>query len=64
MINTSYAIHTNNINGICQLKGRRVIAFSATTSVAIERFISNCIMKPLIIKFLSEYELLNGISPV
>lgn len=41
-----------------------MFAFSATSSLPHERFINNCIVPPSVLKFKSEYELLNGVSPV
>lgn len=52
------------ITGIWQFKGKKVIAFSATSSIPIERFVNNCIARPFILKFPSEYELIHGISPI
>lgn len=46
-----YMLSTQGLHGIWQLKGRRVFAFSATTSIALERFINNCIDKPAPLKF-------------
>jgi len=42
----------------------KVIAFSATSTASIERVIANNITKPTVIKFLSEYEMVNGTSPI
>jgi hypothetical protein len=42
----------------------KVIAFSATSTASIERVIANNISKPTVIKFLSEYEMVNGTSPI
>jgi hypothetical protein len=41
-----------------------VIAFSATSTPSIERVITNNVTKPTVIKFLSEYEMVNGTSPI
>ena len=41
-----------------------MIAFTATSSTSYERFVNNCITKPTILKFKSEYEMVNGASPV
>ena len=41
-----------------------MIAFTATTSLAHERLIHNCITPPLSLRFKSEYELVNGSCPV
>lgn len=46
------------------LKEKQVIAFTATSSVPYERFIHNTICHPQVLKFKSEYEMVNGISPV
>jgi hypothetical protein len=54
----------SKLNGLWSLKGKTVIAFSATSSPAYERLVHNCIAPPLPLRFKSEYELLNGTSPV
>ena len=41
-----YGINNSQLNGIWQFKGRKVCAFSATSSMAYERLINNCIVKP------------------
>ena len=41
-----------------------MIAFSATSNTSYERFVNNCITKPTILKFKSEYEMVNGASPI
>ena len=43
---------------------RKVILFSATSSLTIERFITRCIDIPLVLRFISEYEHKTGISPI
>ena len=52
------------INGVWLLRERKVILFSATSSLAIERFITRCISVPVVLRFVSEYELKTGISPI
>ena len=47
-----------------QFRGRKVKAFSATSSVPYERLVNYCICQPTVLKFKSEYELVNGTSPV
>ncbi len=59
-----YAFTNQSINGLWNLKGRKVIAFSATSTPSIERVIANNVTKPTVIKFLSEYEMVNGTSPI
>jgi hypothetical protein len=59
-----YAFSNQSINGLWNLKGRKVIAFSATSTPSIERVITNNVTKPTVIKFLSEYEMVNGTSPI
>ena len=59
-----YHVQKSGAKGLWQLNGRRVIAFTATSSVHYERFVSNCITKPIVLKFKSEYELVHGASPV
>lgn len=46
------------------LREKKVIAFTATSSVPYERFIHNTICHPTVLKFKSEYEMVKGISPV
>ena len=41
-----------------------MIAFTATSSLSYERFVVNCIGKPKVLKFKSEYELVTGVSPI
>jgi hypothetical protein len=41
-----------------------VYAFSATSSASYERFINNCISRPTLLKFKSEYEQVHGTSPI
>ena len=60
----SYYLNQSTINGLWSLRGKRVIAFSATSTPSIERVIENCVSKPSIVKFLSEYELAKGACPV
>ena len=41
-----------------------MFAFTATSSVPYERLVNNCIAKPTVLKFKSEYEMVKGVSPV
>ena len=59
-----YGIYNDIINGVWLLRGRNVFAFSATSSVPIERFVFKTISAPLKISFKSEYEFINGTSPL
>jgi 16S rRNA A1518/A1519 N6-dimethyltransferase RsmA/KsgA/DIM1 with predicted DNA glycosylase/AP lyase activity len=59
-----YYVHNSLINGLWSFKEKKVIAFSATTLDSIERLITKCIASPAIVKFVSEYELLKGVSPI
>lgn len=59
-----YMISNNVLHGIWQFKDRKVFAFTATSSAILERFIHNCIGSPAVLKFLSEYEMKNGQSPI
>lgn len=61
---SSYFVQQVNILGLWQLRGKRVFAFSATSSASYERFVSNVIMQPKVLKFKSEYEYVHGTSPV
>lgn len=62
--NTPYLPHQQGIKGLWQFKGRKVFGFSATTSTSYERLVSNCIERPVTLKFKSEYKLVHGASPV
>jgi hypothetical protein len=44
------------IAGVWQFKDKKVIAFSATSSLPYVRFISKCFGQPLVLNFQSEYE--------
>lgn len=59
-----FVVGQQNINGLWTLKGKKVIAFSATSTPSIERVVSNNITKPTVIKFKSEYEMVSGSSPI
>jgi len=59
-----FTVANSGLRGIWELKDRKVIAFSATSSLAYERLISNCVVKPVALKFKSEYEMINGFSPI
>lgn len=59
-----YDIREGSLVGIWNLKQKRVIAFTATTSAIYERLVNNCIGRPKIIKFKSEFEIRMGVSPV
>jgi hypothetical protein len=52
------------INGLWSMRGKKVFAFSATSTQSIERLIQNIVSKPSIIKFKSEYEMVKGTSPI
>lgn len=41
-----------------------MFAFTATSSVPYERLVNNCIARPTVLKFKSEYEMVKGVSPV
>lgn len=59
-----YHILPTKLTGLWALKGKSVIAFTATTSLAHERLVHNCITPPLPLRFKSEYELVHGSCPV
>jgi hypothetical protein len=61
---TPYNLSYSKVNGIWQFRGKRVIAFSATSSPGLERLVNNCISSFTSLKFPSEYELINGFSPI
>ena len=41
-----------------------MIAFSATSVPEVERMVNNCISEPNVLRFISEYELIHGSSPI
>ena len=59
-----FSVAGDTINGLWQLRGKRVFAFSATSSIPIERMVGNCIAFPKIVRFKSEYEQVHGASPI
>ena len=59
-----YSLHGNALSGLWKFKGRKVYAFSATSSPAYERLLHNCVGVPRALKFKSEYEMVHGTSPV
>ena len=59
-----YTVIEGSLSGIWSLKDKWVVAFSATTSPIYERLIHNCIRKPKVLKFKSEFELVNEVSPI
>ena len=59
-----FVVRQNVIKSLSLLRGRKVIAFSATSTVPHERLINNCICRPSVLRFKSEYELVHNISPV
>jgi hypothetical protein len=62
--NQYYTINNNAITGVWSLKNFKVIAFSATTSTSLERYVNNCISRPTVLKFTSEYELIHGTTSI
>jgi hypothetical protein len=60
----SYEVRPKCIRGLWELKGRRVFAFSATSSKSHERLLNDCISEPKIMKFKNEYEMVRGTSPI
>jgi hypothetical protein len=59
-----YEVRPKSIRGLWEFKGRRVFAFSATSSKSHERLLNDCISEPKIMKFKSEYEMVRGASPI
>jgi hypothetical protein len=60
----AYSVRHNCLRGMWELRGKKVFAFSATTSTAHERLLNICINEPLVLRFKSEYEMIKGASPV
>ena len=59
-----FSVAGDVINGLWQLRGKKVIAFSATSSTPVERMMGNCIAIPTVVRFKSEYEHVHGGSPI
>ena len=59
-----FHLHASGLSGLWRFKGRKVYAFTATSSPAYERLLNNCIGAPKVLKFKSEYEMVHGTSPV
>lgn len=59
-----YYVSAGGMSGIWQFRGRKVVAFSATSSAAFERLIANTIGAPKVLRFKSEYELVKGVSAI
>jgi hypothetical protein len=59
-----YFLYNSQIKGLWQFRDSKVFAFSATSSDAIAKLIKKCIAPPINLRFMSEYELLNGVSPI
>lgn len=59
-----YSIRSKCVRGLWELRGKRVFAFSATSSSSHERLLNSCISEPIVIKFKSEYEMVRGASPI
>lgn len=59
-----YSIRENTLTGIWTLREKKVVAFSATSSLIYERIVHNCIEKPCVLNFKSEYEITNGVTPI
>ena len=59
-----FSVAGDVINGLWQLRGKRVFAFSATSCTPIERMVGNCISIPQVVRFKSEYEHVHGGSPI
>lgn len=64
MQESPYSMKDNGFVGIWNLRDKKVIAFSATSSLIVEKFVSNCITKARVLKFKSQYEHVNGVSPI
>ena len=59
-----YKVQLKDVLGLWQLRNKQVFAFTATSSVPYERLVNNCITKPTVLKFKSEFEMVKGVSPV
>lgn len=59
-----YYLYNCSARGLWLFRGRKVFAFSATSSHAIEKLLSRCVEAPDCIRCASEYELMMGASPI
>lgn len=59
-----YKVTNDKVNGLWNFAKKNVIAFTATTSNVVERFATTLIDEPLVLNFVSSYELATGTSPV
>jgi superfamily II DNA/RNA helicase len=64
LLQQPYYVYHQSIKGLWQLRDKKVIAFSATSTNAIEKFVTKVIRQPAVIRFKSEYELVSGASPI
>lgn len=64
MADSPYTVFNGTLNGVWSLASKKAIAFSATSQPEIERLVSNCIIKPKLLRFKSEYEMVHGTSPI
>jgi hypothetical protein len=64
VVEQPYLVYNTAVRGLWSLRGRKVFAFSATSTSAIENFIARCITVPAIHHRQSEYELVNKTSPI
>ena len=56
-----YICSSFGLHGLWQFKGKKVYAFSATSSAPYERFFNNCIGPPKVLRFKSEYQMVHGV---
>ena len=61
---SAYLVQQQGIRGLWQLRGKRVFAFSATSSISHERLLGSLLEPPTTVKLKSEYEMVHGVSPV
>ncbi len=59
-----YEVRPKCLRGLWDLRGKRVFAFSATSSPSHEILLNACIREPKVLAFKSEYEMVHGASPV
>ena len=64
VLKSHHKVSNNKIEGLWAFAKKNVIAFTATSNSTIEKFSSTLIGPPTLLKFISSYELSNGISPV
>lgn len=64
LLQKQYKVVNNKINGLWNLQDKTLITFTATSSVIFEKFASKVIASPKVLRFQSQYEFINGTTPI